>query len=168
MESKVEILHIDWDGPFSLQQLKSLCDARTDVGVYQIYGAHPIYGADVLLYIGKTEEQTFGVRIEQENWGRNSDEANVKIYIGRLAGSETPDAMQWKREIGLAEQLLIYAHSPARNSKNLQTIREDGLKNLHIMNWGNHRDLLPEVSGARWTDKYDEMPNYEVYGDHEK
>lgn len=44
--------------------------------------------------------------------------------------------------------------------------REELILNVHVLNWGHHRDLLPEVSGARWTNKYDDMPNYEVYGEH--
>lgn len=49
------IIHIDWDGPYTLDQLKDLMDSKTEKGIYQVYGFHPVYGKDVLLYIGKTE-----------------------------------------------------------------------------------------------------------------
>jgi hypothetical protein len=46
------IIHIEWEGPYSLSQLDTLNDLRKDYGLYQIYGHHPIYGSNVLLYIG--------------------------------------------------------------------------------------------------------------------
>jgi hypothetical protein len=64
------IIHIEWDGPYSLDQLDSLKDLRKDHGLYQIYGHHPIYGSNVLLYIGQTYGRTFGERIEEHNFGR--------------------------------------------------------------------------------------------------
>jgi len=150
-----------------LNQLSEIKDKKVNFGVYQIYGSHSIYGADKLLYIGKTVKQTFGIRIAQEGWERNSDEKSIKIYVGHLAGTITPSNEQWSKEIDLAERLLIYSHSPARNSQSIPKIPDKDLLNIHVLNWGNYRDLLPEVSGARWTSKYDDMPNYEVYGEHD-
>ena len=48
------IIHIEWEGPYSLNQLDTLNDLRRDHGLYQIYGHHPVYGSNVLLYIGQT------------------------------------------------------------------------------------------------------------------
>ena len=61
------VIHVQWDGPFTLEQILELND-DFDYGVYQVYGSHPIYGSDVLLYIGKASQQTFSVRIKQEQW----------------------------------------------------------------------------------------------------
>ena len=162
------IIHIEWDGPFKLDQLSELNNTDIDFGIYQIYGSHPIYGADVLLYIAKADRQTFSQRISQEEWIYNCDSKSVKIYIGRLAGSKTPGANRWSLEIELAEKLLIYAHSPARNTQNLNSIPDTAARDVHILNWGNYRNLLPEVSGARYTSKYDNIKNYEIYGAHKK
>jgi hypothetical protein len=41
------IIHIEWEGPYSLNQLDTLKD------LYQIYGHHSVYGSNVLLYIGQ-------------------------------------------------------------------------------------------------------------------
>jgi len=168
MKQKEYIIHLDWDGPYKLNELSKVKDEETDYGVYQIYGSHPIYGSSVLLYIGKADRQTFGVRISQEGWESNSDAESLKIYIGRVAGSFTPSDEQWSKEIDLAERLLIYSHTPAYNSQSLKTIPDSELQDVHILNWGYYCDLMPEVSGARWTTKYDDMLDYEVYGDHEK
>ena len=164
-----EIIHIDWDGPYSLEDLKGktpkLSNEEVDHGIYQVYGRHILYGGDILLYIGKAAKQTFKTRILQEGWAENQDSKRLSIYVGRLAGQETPTNTDWSIQIDLCESLLIYAHSPALNSKGINTIPDEDLKDIHVLNWGNHRDLLPEVSGARWTTKYDEMEEYGIYGE---
>lgn len=159
---KTHLIQIEWEGPYSLNNLPSLMNENTDYGVYQIYGKHPIYGNDVLLYIGKADQQTVGKRISQEGWEYKNDFKNIKIYIGRLHGTYTPTNDEWSYEIDLAERLLIYSHIPAHNSKSIATIPDYEIQNIHILNWGNHRDLLPEVTGLRWTSKLDNQ-SYEVY-----
>ncbi len=157
------IIHIEWDGPYRLDQLPALKNDDSDYGVYQIYGGHPVYGSNVLLYIGKADQQTFGVRIAQEGWQLNRDAGSIQVYVGRLAGAQTPSSDQWSHEIDLAEKLLIYSHGPAANARNLNRIPDAELQHVHILNWGRHRDVMAEVSGARWTTKYDAIPTYHVY-----
>lgn len=161
------IIHIEWDGPFRFDGVGSL-DSSTDYGVYQIYGGHPVYGNSALLYIGLAAAQRFGHRIPQEShWLDNRDAGRVEVYVGRLAGSKTPDDDTWDRHIRLAERLLIYAHSPPMNTqKNLAKL-EPELRFIRILNWARHRDLLPEVSGARWTSRFDVIPDYRPFSDEE-
>jgi hypothetical protein len=163
-----QIIHIEWEGPFFFNTVKKLNDEVSDFGVYQIYGSHPIYGYDVLLYIGKAERQTFFTRISiaKKYWEDNVKQ--IKIYVGRLAGSNIPSIDEWCKQITLAEKLLIWSHAPAYNSSNINSIPDKKLRDIHIFNWFEHRDLLPEVSGGRWTTKFDEIPNYYIYGKHEK
>jgi hypothetical protein len=161
------IIHINWYGPYTPARLGELNNEDYDYGVYQIYGAHPVYGSNVLLYIGKAEGQTFSVRLNQEEWIRYLPDAeNVQIYVGRLAGKATPNDSQWCKEIDLSEKLLIHTHKPAFNSQNIRSIPDKALQDIHIVNWYNHRDLMSEVSGARWTSKYDDIPDYDDYGKH--
>lgn len=163
MENKtVKLIQIDWDGPYSLDELDCLKDQSQDYGIYQIYGKHVIYGKDVLLYIGKADLQTIGKRVSQENWWNTNDSNHIKIYAGRLAGEKTPNEEFWSKEIDLAEKLLINVHKPAYNSKNLSSIPDTELQDVHILNWGSHRDLLPEVSGLRWTSKLNDL-TYDTY-----
>lgn len=161
---ELKMIQILWEGPYSLRELNSLKRETEDYGIYQIYGKHLTYGKDVLLYIGKADFQTFGKRIWQENWENTNDSNNIKVYVGRLAGEKTPDEETWSKEIDLVERLLIYVHKPAYNSKalNLNSIIDEELKNIHILNWGDHCDLLPEVSGLRWTSKLDDL-DFDVY-----
>ncbi len=153
MESQEIFIHIDWSGPHSLDAVSKF-NGATDYGVYQVYGTHPVYGSGVLLYIGRTTEQTFGVRLSQEEkgWLANPDSGHVEVYVGRLWGSKTPAYETWRRHIVFAERLLINAHEPALNAqKELKALeQEPELQWVHVINWHQYRDLQPEVSGACW------------------
>ena len=156
-------IHIEWKGPFLFQDALSK-KSEQDYGIYQIYGWHPVYGGDVLLYIGKADHQHFGVRLSQETWWTTMPDAQrITVYLGRIAGIATPEDLQWGQMISKAERLLIYAHAPAYNAqKSIHSIDAD-LHDVHIYNWGLHRDLLPELSGSRWTSRLGEMPGYHVF-----
>jgi len=160
-------LHVEWDGPFSYDAVKRLKDEFVDYGVYQVYGAHPVYGSDVLLYIGKADKQTFGVRLSQESWNfHNQDSTRVCVYVGRISGyNKTPRDSVWTKHITLVERLLIYSHWPAGNSSGLNVGFGKELYGVHVLNWGKYRDLLPEVSGSRYSDQFYEAENYKPYGD---
>lgn len=167
MPSETVHIHVEWSGPHSYAEALALQDEYTDFGVYQIYGSHPVYGSDVLLYIGKADQQTFGKRLGQENWNyHNQDSSRVMVYVGRLAGyGSTPRNDDWSRQISLVERLLIYSHWPAGNSSGLNVSFGLELHDVHVLNWGQYRDLLPEVSGARYSDRFGTFENYEVFGE---
>lgn len=103
-------IHIFWSGPYELSRVKELRDESKDYGIYQIYGHHTPYGSNILLYIGKANQQTFGKRIAQEGWEFEYDPGHVEIYIGRLAGKEKPALAKWEKQIDAAEKLRIHAH----------------------------------------------------------
>jgi hypothetical protein len=132
--TETHIIQILWEGPYKLSELNKLTNVETDYGLYQIYGYHPLYGSNVLLYIGKGDQQTFGMRIRQENWDEVNDSNNDQVYIGRLHGATTPSEEQWSNEISLAEQLLIYVHKPGFNSSSISSYPELVLQNVHVLN----------------------------------
>lgn len=146
MNAQVKIINLEWKlvwkGPLS-PDVVSKCTGR---GVYQYYGDHHVYGSDVLLYIGQTDELADRIR------GHDFDELcdrNIKIYFGRVRRVR-------KDMLKRVEKLLICASAPARNSHHvIEPLDEDqdkSLLNLLILNWGDYRSLLPEVSGYRFTD----------------
>ena len=140
-------IHIDWQGPLSISQAVEL-QSSCDYGLYQYYGDHPVYGASVLLYIGKAARQTFGCRLSQHNW-HSWIPSNTEIYVGRIC-CETPiEATEWVRVIDLAERILLFSHSPAFNTANLNSIGHKG-EDARVFNWGKRRSLLPEASVSRW------------------
>ena len=57
----MEEIYVDWSGPYTYEDVvnynenkietKKFAVKPTDFGLYQIYGAHPIYGDNVLIYI---------------------------------------------------------------------------------------------------------------------
>lgn len=155
--NKLQMIQIHWEGPYNLDDLPNLMNTESDYGVYQIYGNHPLYGKDVLLYIGQADQQTFGKRISQENWTVMNDAINIKIYVGRLFSDKIHSSEKWSKEINLAESLLIYVHTPAHNARSIYRIQDTELQNVYILNVGNYRDIFPEVSGLRWTSRLDNI-----------
>lgn len=157
-----QIIHIQWEGPHTLNAITSL-NGACDKGLYQVYAHHPVYGR-CLVYIGKTCT-TFAKRIPEEKWetGSENDPKRVEYYVGRLKGEETPDRTQWDREIVLAEILLIHAYGPAYNSTQMMAIHnEESVKNVRVLNWGAIRSLHREVSGLMWTGN--PARDFPVYG----
>jgi hypothetical protein len=164
------IIHIEWDGPYRLSgsegRVITTLTGPADYGIYQVYGGHPVYGNSALLYLGLAAAQKFSERIPQETWWTdNRDAGRIEVYVGRLSGTTTPDDDTWDKLIKLAERLLIFAHSPPVNTQKSLSKLEPDLRSVRIYNWAKHRDLLPEVSGDRWTSRFDNIPNYHAFSD---
>jgi len=159
-------IYIDWDGPYSLEELEELEDPRLDYGLYQIYGAHPLYGEEVLLYLGVTGGgRTFGSRIAEEQgyWEAEEDFEPLAVYVGRLMGLVTPAEAAWEDEMEVAHRLLVFAHAPVFNDRQVAAVPEDDLKNVQVINWGEYLDLAPEVSGRRFLYKFPDTPEFSYY-----
>lgn len=123
----MHIIRIKWEGPFSLGKViaenndwgKRPEYAGNDYGLYQIYGSHILCGKDTLLYLGKAINQTFSQRFKQhkKDWIGND---NVKIYLGRTLAakiySHTDKWKMWKKDISMAEGIMIYKYTPNYNS----------------------------------------------------
>src|ERR1017187_8392844 len=159
--ASIEYVHLQWEGPKTWKE-KAQLKSRIDFGLYQIYGCHPVHGADCLLYVGKARDQYFAVRLNQEvSWMADADFGRLSIYVGRCSGWEgTPTNAAWNRQIDLAEKLLIVAHRPPENAQKSIDWKSQDLARLHIFNWGCYRNLLPEVSGLRYTNVFDDETDY--------
>ena len=121
-----------------------------------------MYGHSVLLYIGQAISQTFGVRIRQETWYLNEDQENIEIYVGRLASQKSVTLEEWNERIDQAEKLLIFAHCPVYNTQNTRSLPEAYILKNNVYNWGCQRDLFPEVSGYRYTSKFDHISEDQI------
>lgn len=143
----MEDIHIDWQGPFTLEQALQL-QSDTDFGLYQYYGEHPIYGQNALLYLGSATKQTFGKRLSQHNWHLWSA-TPVEIYVGKLCTEGPIDPHNAIRKLCLAESILLFSHSPGFNTSNLNSIGHKG-NDARVLNWGKRKSLFPEVSVSRW------------------
>lgn len=124
-----------------------------DCGLYQLYGFHPIYGADVLLYLGKTSV-SFAHRVVEDRWALSQDKKRLQVYVGRI-DYESGNLDQIVGDpVDIAERLLIKAHLPVLNITRNFDLSEQGFMQSHIFNWGTFRSLFPEVSGSRWSDRF--------------
>ena len=152
-------INLVWRGPHSPAEVRKL-HGPSDYGIYQFYGTHPVYGADTLVYIGLANENTFGERLPSHHiasigseWEDNTE--SIRIHTGRLhiIEDETPpNDADWGTLLAQVEYLLVYAHSPAWNAQYVRNPPKDrSYHNLHVLNWGQYGQLLPEVSGARCT-----------------
>ena len=150
----------------SLEEAYTLRDDKTDYGIYQIYGRHPVSGTLSLIYMGKAEEQVFGVRLRQEKWEEwEEGEGAVEVRVGRCCSNENVEESVWKEEICLAEKLLIVANKPMRNAQGvawLSSSADQKCHNVHVLNWGEYGAILPEASGARWSSRFDTMPGFKA------
>lgn len=149
----VKIYHLLWE-KVEYQDFESL-NEKKHYGIYQIYGDHPIYGRDILLYIGKAQEQTFAQRLSQHDDFEETNLRITKLYIGMFLNMDDNNYVNWGDSIDEAEKILIKAHCPAYNSSMIKgIITDDSLSNIVIFNWGDFGQLLPEISGLRFSKKY--------------
>jgi hypothetical protein len=147
---EAQAIYVEWEGPFSLNEVRHL-NSENDFGIYQIYGAHPVYGSNVLIYIGAASQQTFGKSIFLEGWNYYDNPNGLQIYLGRVLSEGGTSRTEKSTRIDISFRLLIFAHSPAYNSEFINNFHEDReLQSFHVVNWKNYRNLLPEVSGKRW------------------
>jgi hypothetical protein len=162
------LIHVQWEGPFPFASISSL-KRPADHGVYQVYGRHPLYGGNALLYLGRAQKSTFAKRLSEEGWlNWEAAEGPVQVHVGRLSGSTTPDDLTWDEQIARVERLLIFAHRPAHNASGLYRLTDPDLASLHVFNWGARGALLPEVSGQRLLQRFAVIPGYAPYGSHNK
>jgi len=168
----MQTITLKWRGPFRFnknEKLQNKYDETseehkklfTKTGLYQIYGYHPVYGQNVLLYIGITTKQDFEKRLSNRWWiTDNQDIDNIEVYLGEPIGViDKLDGKEKDKIIKNAESLLIYTHAPARNSSNINSVNYEELLDIKIQNIGSFKSLLPEVSGEYWLD---DLENYKL------
>ncbi len=149
INEQARIVRVNWDGPFSVEEVLKMHNEETDYGVYQIYGRHVVFGAGSLLYVGMAEEQTFATRFGQHQQQWLKQELDVTVHVGRLNEEDyhTDSAWKdWRTKVHDVEALTIYWHSPPYNSKNIGGYYRDP---LHVQNWGRRGALLPEYT-SHW------------------
>ena len=137
----LDVVDIDWEGPFSitydraddcylLDQIPS--ELLLSSGIYQIYGRHPVYGKDVLLYIGETKadgnSRSFSKRLAEHlnERVRFFNHTNLSVHFGPL---DLPDSVIQK-----VESILIFCHAPALNRHHIDRPIA-GAESFLVRNW---------------------------------
>lgn len=152
----MEEINIWWEGSFSISDIledkidPSIYENTSDkIGLYQIYGTHPLYGNDKLLYIGRTQNKNgFKSRLKNRWVVENGqDNENVKIYLGTIFSYNEDIKNKENSFIEKAEVLLINALKPAFNSSNIQSVDIKLIEQNYIVyNHNNYRDIYPILS----------------------
>ena len=147
------VLDVRWDGPFAWDEYRDY--VRSDHVLYALYGAHPQYGRDVLLYIGQSRAGVRNRLKKHAAWVRDeADEVAVRLgSIDRFRSwsdwsASAPYEKADKPTVDGVEALLIAAHQPAYNSQNKAQIRK--AEGIRLFNTGRSGSLLPEVSYRYW------------------
>jgi hypothetical protein len=151
-EKQHQIIQLFWKGPFSLVEVRERKDRKNDVGLYQIYGQHVVFGPRSLLYVGMTDDQTFGSRFKQHADKWLGFEAGVEIRLGTLRDPVHRGLLK------AAEALTIWWHSPPYNSSGIWRYSGDP---IHVQNWHERGSLHPEYT-SHWEET--EVPTPE--GEH--
>lgn len=159
---ELEEINIYWEGAFTYYDIindeinpDEYYNKATDIGLYQVYGYHPLYGAGVLLYIGMTTKQSFKTRLKNRMIISNSSDCNrVEIYLGRIFSTDEKISIQQEKDyIFKAEALLINTLKPAFNSSYINSVHHKKVtngKDFVVFNQNSYRSLLPELSTLRW------------------
>lgn len=150
---KPEILHLEWERIDWDKFVKNHYISSSDYGIYQVYGNHPIYGNDVLLYIGKAQDQTFGTRLEQHwDFSVNFFSNLSRIHLGRLTEKDDWNKRTLEMNIDRIEKLLILANCPAFNANGIKgTLNTEEIDFFQVLNWGDYGSILPESSSVKYS-----------------
>jgi len=146
MSEKIYNLH--WEGPFKWGEHEN--KLKGCHVLYAIFGYHPTYGSNVLLYIGMTESVSNRMKIHAD-WIQDEYDV-VSVRLASMA--EITSWEKWRTDIQYpkanptevkpVESLLIYAHQPIYNKSNKDTMMT--AQGIRIFNTGKIGSLLPEVS----------------------
>jgi hypothetical protein len=163
----IVVIVIDWEKiAYDESIICKYCN-DSDYGIYQVYGHHPAYGENSLLYIGKASAQPFAVRLKERFEFTECAARPAFIHLGRIVKSSEVgehlqwDVKRWQEVISYTERILIKAHLPAMNKQENTglIINEFPHEDFLIINWGEFGKLLPETSTLRLSYLY---WNYEV------
>jgi hypothetical protein len=139
----LEVIEVAWSGPFSSAQVRAMGTA-TDRGLLAIYGSHPVFGADALLYIDEARDAPFAHRLARvEPWLKHLP-SEPTIYVGRLGGTDAASWDGWLEDILRAYRLAVFFHSPPWNTVG---VNHHGLTSATVLlNVGRRHRLALEVS----------------------
>ena len=145
-----QIYEIFWDGPFEWREGLKHC--RNLHVLHQLYGYHPLYGSDVLLYIGSSHRDIKRrLRTHEKEWV-NEEWGDMRIRLGSIREFKTWKVQETKKGwakpskavIEAIEALLIYSNQPAYNDRNKSDA--EVAQGIRIFNTGRLGSISPEIS----------------------
>lgn len=145
---------VHWEGPFAFDNLPQSDPCHV---LYLICGTHGLYGKDVPLYLGITEQGSATRMAQHARWVEDEPDP-VKVYFASIGVFESWETNEQKesypapsdrRVTESIESLLIYSHQPVYNRRSTR----GGFKldcPYVVFNTGHRGSLYPEVSSLRW------------------
>jgi excinuclease UvrABC nuclease subunit len=107
-------------------------------GIYQIYGDSPIYGQNVLLYIGKSINIVHRINVHEKDSGDP---------VTRQPNRSFRYALLDESKLSEIEDILIVMHKPSFNSSQMKDVGEKAKsKFIYIQNHGERGMLHLEVT----------------------
>jgi hypothetical protein len=136
-------------------------NSKKDYGIYQVYGDHPVYGRDTLLYIGQAKGQTYSQRMKGHTDFDSSQASKfTRFSLSYFCKVDDLCEENWGDAIDIVEQALIKSHFPALNARDVKGFFDAAVPNILIYNWGERGSLLPEVSTLRCSEFYHDSEKY--------
>ena len=120
--------------------------------VFQVYGDHPLYGRDVLLYIGLKEYSSSGTRIViDDDFTKIDVEIFTRYHTGIIKKPDKTKNDDWLLLLCKLTKILIVSHYPAFNFS-ANSYKEQMKKEEHILiqNYESRGSLMPIISNKRW------------------
>ena len=157
MNMNFKIIDLDWEGQFNIiykrdDDIYTLDkipkELLNNAGFYQIYGRHPMYGNDVLLYIGETKDNEDGTR----NFRTRLNEHLKSIFFEHTNLSVSLASYSTDNDtIKEIESVLICTHKPALNKQHLDKMKNCKTQ-LIIRNW-SFLGSLNDCCTSYWVEK---------------
>ena len=143
MMTSLDVIEVAWSGPHSEQEIAELTGPY-DRGLLAIYGSHPVFGADALLYIDEARDVPLSQRPKRVQVWLDQLPSEATFYVGRLGGTEPVGHDEWLSAIARAHRLAVFFHSPPWNSAgvNHHEVQAPTL----LLNVGRRHRLALEVS----------------------
>lgn len=142
---------LDYDeesGKYDLS--KNIPLAASSSGFYAIYGRHPMYGPDALLYIGQTKNTEEAERSFLNRLTEHVGEGKRFWYFQDVSYSFGTVGQKMTREdFEAVESILIACNKPAMNIKQIYTAM-DSASDILVRNWEFPGALAAECSGEYW------------------
>lgn len=142
-----------WEGPFALgysrdegvYEVPELSgDLPQKANLYCIYGRHPIYGPNALLYLGQAKNGSVIARLKDHLRGPFGYYCELSFHLGVLTCGE--QVIREPQTISAAGSLLIASNKPALNKEHLH-VPADSAGEIHLINRGSAGALVRECSG---------------------
>ena len=159
-----KIYHLFWKRQLWNDSIFKDFNGDCDYGLYQVYGDHPIYGSDTLLYIGKAAEETFSNRMRGHGDFDTYPYALTRIHFGYFCEIDDINQQNWEDAISIVEPILIKSFMPPLNGTRVKSLLDSPDENILVFNWGNAGRLFQEVSNLRSSVYYHDCEKYNFEG----